>query len=56
VCYFRFVQTDTSNEGARRVGMAEAPDTIEDSAAFVAKTVSRSSNSSSDGKSTDSVC
>jgi hypothetical protein len=42
------VQTDSGKEGARRAGMAEAPDTIEDSAAFVAETVSRCSYYNSD--------
>lgn len=40
-CEFSFVQTDTGNAGARYCGYPEAPDTVEDATAFVAKTVSR---------------
>lgn len=50
MCAFRFVRTDTGNEGARRAGIAEAPDTIKDSAVFIAGMVSRCSYYSSDGR------
>jgi hypothetical protein len=39
---FRFVQTDTGNAGARFCGYPQAPDTIEDAARFVVKSVSQS--------------
>ena len=40
---FRFVQTDTGNSGARFCGYPQAPDTIDDAARFVVKSVSQSS-------------
>jgi hypothetical protein len=46
------VQTDTGNEGARKAGTAEATDTMEDSAAFVAKTVTICFNFSGEGSRT----
>lgn len=39
---FRFVQTDTGNAGARFCGYPQAPDTIDDAARFVVKSVSQS--------------
>ena len=40
---FRFVTTDTGNAGARFCGYPGAPDSVEDGATFVVKTVGQSS-------------
>lgn len=37
---FRFVQTDMGNAGAKFVGMAEAPITLDDATAFIVAQVS----------------